>query len=129
MTSDSRARTGRPAAGGDLSYAQARIWFLDQLSPGGTDYVLPYALRLAGVLDAAAMEHAFAAVTARHAVLRTRYASDDGRPVQVVDEGAVVPLEVTDLRGLPREEADRRTTDLIDAQFARRSTCRCGPGC
>ncbi len=119
MTSDSRARTGRPAAGGDLSYAQARIWFLDQLSPGGTDYVLPYALRLAGELDVAAMRHALAAMVARHAVLRTRYLSEDGRPVQVVDEGAEVPLEVVDLRSLARDEADRRTTGLIDALFAR----------
>jgi amino acid adenylation domain-containing protein len=67
-----------------LSFAQERLWFLDQLDPGKATYTIPAALRLRGRLDVAALAASLAEVIRRHAVLRTIYAAEDGRPVQRV---------------------------------------------
>src|SRR4051794_6997672 len=81
-----------------LSFAQQRLWFLDQLEPGGTQYVIRVALRLTGPLDVMALERALSDLVARHQTLRTRFAADDsGRPYQIIDPPARVRLEVIDL--------------------------------
>ncbi|WFE36500.1 non-ribosomal peptide synthetase [Micromonospora sp. WMMD975] len=68
-----------------LSFAQRRLWFLDQVGDG-VDYLVPTALRLRGELDPDALSAALTRVVARHEVLRTRYvAGPDGEPAQVVD--------------------------------------------
>src|SRR6185436_19644310 len=56
-----------------LSFAQQRLWFLDQLEPGSAAYHIPAALRMRGALDIAALERAIGAIVARHEVLRTRF--------------------------------------------------------
>ncbi|MEU3416032.1 amino acid adenylation domain-containing protein [Streptomyces sp. NPDC006658] len=93
-TADRRAPI--TAAGSDgplpLSFAQQRLWFLDRLAPGATDYLVPIALRLRGPLHRPALTAALAALAERHAVLRTRYEERDGEPVQLVDPGARIPL-------------------------------------
>ncbi|MEV8097872.1 amino acid adenylation domain-containing protein [Kitasatospora sp. NPDC085879] len=122
MTTAPADRGGPPdsGAGTPLSYAQQRVWFLDQLTPGTVDYVLPYALRLAGVLDLPALRRALADLFAVHAALRTRYpVLDDGQPVQVVDDRAELRLDVLDLRELPETEREPRAEREIDAIFAR----------
>ncbi|WP_393062391.1 amino acid adenylation domain-containing protein [Streptomyces sp. LN549] len=69
-----------------LSFAQQRLWFLDQLTPGSAEYLVPFALRIRGELDADALGTAFTGLVARHEILRTRFVTDDsGRPSQVVD--------------------------------------------
>jgi amino acid adenylation domain-containing protein len=77
-----------------LSFSQERLWFLDALRPGGTEYLLPLTLRVRGRLDVAALSRSFDAFVARHEVLRTRYRSRDGVPVQLVGEPVAVPLPV-----------------------------------
>src|SRR4051812_45152049 len=67
-----------------LSYAQHRMWLLDQLRPGGTEYLMTPALRLRGRLDTVALRTALDALVARHEVLRTRYPLVAGEPIQVV---------------------------------------------
>ncbi|QFU89755.1 non-ribosomal peptide synthetase [Amycolatopsis sp. YIM 10] len=70
-----------------LSFAQQRLWLLDQLVPGSTDYLVVTAFRLRGRLDIGALTRAVTGVVARHEVLRTRYrAEPDGDPIQVVDD-------------------------------------------
>ncbi|HEX6862027.1 MAG TPA: amino acid adenylation domain-containing protein, partial [Thermoanaerobaculia bacterium] len=98
------------AAGRDLplSVAQQRLWFLDQLEPGSAAYNLPAAVGLSGRLSPAALVAALGQVVARHAMLRTRFASVAGRPVQRVAparEGVPFPLPLADLSGLPGEHA------------------------
>ncbi|MEV1178600.1 amino acid adenylation domain-containing protein, partial [Nonomuraea sp. NPDC049784] len=80
-----------------LSFAQQRLWFLDQLEPGSADYNVPIALRMSGPLDVAALRAALDAVVERHEVLRTRLVAVDGVAHQVVDPPSGFGLEVVEL--------------------------------
>src|SRR4029434_5714834 len=88
-----------------LSFAQARLWFLERLEPESTTYNLPAAWRLGGALDEAALERALGEVVRRHEALRTTFTEVDGSPVQVVAPVGGFALPVDDLSGLG--EADR----------------------
>ena len=103
-----------------LSYAQEQLCFLQKLESGLTAYNLPRVFRLAGRLDADAMEHAFRALIARHAILRTSFFEQDGVPMQRVQATVPFALERIDLSGLsaeaqkgPLDEALRRTAGHV----------------
>jgi amino acid adenylation domain-containing protein len=91
-----------------LSFAQERLWFLDQLEPGSTAYNLPAAVRLEGELDLPALARSLLAVTRRHATLRTTFAVDGELPVQVIAREPCLLLAFVDLAALPsgRTEAE-----------------------
>ncbi|MBB5857455.1 non-ribosomal peptide synthetase [Amycolatopsis umgeniensis] len=96
----------RPVArdgGLPLSFAQQRMWFLDQLDPGSVEYLIPLALRLSGPLSVDAFQRAVDRLAARHEVLRTRYVDQGGEPVQVVDPPGPVAFRLVDLTGRPTE--------------------------
>ena len=84
-----------------LSFAQQRLWFLDQLQPGSAEYNVPMPMRLARAgLDVAVLGAALSALTARHEVLRTRLvAGADGVPFQLIDPPSPFPLTVADVSG------------------------------
>ncbi len=112
-----------------LSFAQQRLWFLDQLEPGRAEYLMHCPLRLTGPLDADALRAAFTALVARHEILRTRFvADDDGEPVQTVDEPGPATLACHDLRTITeagaREVAARR---IVDADGLRPVDLATGP--
>ncbi|WP_054010855.1 amino acid adenylation domain-containing protein [Arthrobacter sp. ERGS1:01] len=67
-----------------LSYAQSRLWFLNQLDPGSADYNIALAVRLTGDLNTEALAQALDDLVARHEVLRTSYPATDGTPEQLV---------------------------------------------
>jgi amino acid adenylation domain-containing protein len=67
-----------------LSYAQQRLWFLNQLEPGNPFYNMPTLVRLRGSLDAGALRRALGEVVRRHEVLRTTFEVFEGQPAQVV---------------------------------------------
>ncbi|MDI5972481.1 amino acid adenylation domain-containing protein [Streptomyces sp. SL13] len=91
-----------------LSFAQQRLWFLDQLEPGGAEYLLPFGMHVTGPLDVPALESALSGLVARHEVLRTRFeAAADGQPAQIVGEPWQVTATVHDLRG-PAGAGDRQ---------------------
>ena len=96
---------GVTQGGQSLSFAQERLWFLDQLEPGSPLYNVPVAIRLEGQLAAAALGQALAGVVRRHASLRTTFHAASGRPVQVVAEASSVPvpLGIADLSVLGPE--------------------------
>ncbi len=102
-----------------LSYAQQRLWVLDQLEPGSALYNVPGALRLSGRLDVAALERSLGEIVARHEVLRTTFEQEEGLPVQRIGEPVLLPLAVVDLSAL---EPGARATEVqrLGGEEARR---------
>ncbi|MER5935700.1 amino acid adenylation domain-containing protein [Streptomyces sp. NPDC001928] len=103
-----------------LSYAQSRMWLLQQLDPASPAYNVCLAIRLRGPLDPAALRAALQGLIDRHEILRTRYpATADGTPEQIVDAGAQVEFATADLSGPPEEEQrDSRAAQLARAASA-----------
>ncbi|HEX7312964.1 MAG TPA: amino acid adenylation domain-containing protein [Pyrinomonadaceae bacterium] len=113
-----------PALGRDtnrfpLSYAQRRLWFIDQLRPGDSFYNMPFALRLRGALDADALAAALSEVVRRHETLRTTFARSGEEPEQLIHPPSSVPLPVVDLSDLPADERETEARRLA-AEEARR---------
>jgi amino acid adenylation domain-containing protein len=101
-----------------LSFAQQRLWFLEQLEPGSTVYNVPTAVRLSGALDTHALERAFDALVHRHESLRTTFQVANGSPVQVIDPRGHARLNGVDLSSFPdasRDEEARRWA-LVESQ-------------
>jgi amino acid adenylation domain-containing protein len=97
-----------------LSFAQERLWFLDQLEGGSAQYNIPAALRLGGALDVDALERALGEIVRRHESLRTVFREVDGGAVQVIVPFAGFTLPVDDLSGLHEragEEVRRRARE------------------
>src|SRR6185437_11269055 len=96
-----------------LSFAQQRLWFLDQFSPGGSGYVISFAVTLRGALDVETLSGAWTALVARHESLRTTFATVEGRGVQVVHPPAPVSLPVRDLSPLPVPQRQARLDEVL----------------
>ncbi|HEU4511146.1 MAG TPA: amino acid adenylation domain-containing protein [Pyrinomonadaceae bacterium] len=80
-----------------LSFAQQRLWLMDQVEPGNPSYNLGAALRVKGPLDIPALEASLNEIIRRHEILRTRFPSVEGRPVQVIADAVPLDLCVIDL--------------------------------
>ena len=80
-----------------LSFAQQRLWFIHQLEPDSAAYNVPIAVRLKGDLNIPALRQSVNDILERHEVLRTKFATRDGRPIQVIEEAAEVDLPVWDV--------------------------------
>ncbi|MDT5025008.1 MAG: hypothetical protein QOE61_1434, partial [Micromonosporaceae bacterium] len=102
-----------------LSFAQLRLWFLNEFEPDSAEYVTPIALRLSGELDAAALTRAVTALVARHESLRTTFESVDGRGRQVVHPPHDVPLPVLDLTGLSEQDRRRELDQILAEESSR----------
>jgi FkbH-like protein len=89
-----------------LSFAQQRLWFIDQLESNNTAYNTPAALRLTGRLNVAALRQAMGVVVQRHEVLRTSFHMFEGRPVQVIASPAPLPMLFSDLSYLTEAERE-----------------------
>ncbi|MGW7819955.1 non-ribosomal peptide synthase/polyketide synthase [Streptomyces puniciscabiei] len=130
-----RPGTGRPAivpaardgAAAPMSYAQQRLWFLEEFAPGGAEYITALALRLRGTLDTRALGAALTALVTRHESLRTTFDSADGHGVQIVHPPHEVPLPSHDLTGLPGAEREPALRRLLLAERTRPFDLREGP--
>ncbi len=102
--------------GAPLSFAQQRLWFLDQLEPGNCAYNMAAAIRLQGPLDTGALHGSLRAIVARHEALRTSFPMQDGRPTQRIAEAAECPLPVLDLSRLGSELRQREILRLASLE-------------
>lgn len=104
-----------------LSFAQQRLWFLDRLVGANPFYNQLAVMRLPSVVDCPTLERALRELIRRHESLRTRFASVDGQPVQIIEPELPFTLEVADLRHIPAEcreaEAVRRASEAAHQPF------------
>ncbi len=110
-----------------LSYAQQRLWFLDQLEPSGSFYNLPAAVRLRGALNVAALEQTLSEVVRRHEALRTTFVAVAGEPRQVIAPFTPVPLPVFDLSKLETAEREAETQRLLSEEASQPFDLARGP--
>ena len=120
-------RRAPDAGDAPLSFAQERIYFLDQLDPGTATYNLPSAVRIEGPLDAAALERALGEVVRRHEALRTVFVTVDGRPVQRILPHAPLRLSVEDLSVLPPDAREQAMRERVDTESLRPFDLATGP--
>jgi acyl carrier protein len=118
-----------------LSFAQQRLWFLDQYEPNGSVYNIPSALRLRGTLDIGALEQSLSEIIRRHESLRTTFSMVDGEPIQVIAPSVEFSLAVVDLTDHPVREEEtqrlvheeaRRPFDLAQGPLFRNKLVRLG---
>jgi hypothetical protein len=105
-----------PDAVPQLSFAQERLWFLDQLNPNSAVYNVPLAVNLPGPIDPQTLERSLNEVVRRHDVLRTTFATVDGRPVPTTQAKLDVRLQVHDLTSLPATEREARARVMLQQQ-------------
>lgn len=98
-----------------LSYAQQRMWFMEQLTPDTPLYNVPWATRLQGPIELEALEVAIQQVVARHEALRTLYEDTVGSPRQTILETAHIPLRFEDLRGHDLTSSPTVTDRVLEA--------------
>jgi len=109
----------RRAGSFPLSFAQRRLWFLDQLEPGTNLYNQPYAVRLEGRLEVAALEQSLKEIVRRHEVLRTSFILVDDEPVQVIEDAPALPLAIINLETFPAGERAAEARRLADEEAQR----------
>ena len=108
-----------------LSFAQARLWFLDRLHPGNVFYTIDVALRLDFAVDPALLQRCVDEVVARHEALRTTFETRQDEPVQVVHDVMPVHVPVVDVAGAPDPQA--AAVDVATAQARTPFDLRTGP--
>jgi amino acid adenylation domain-containing protein/FkbM family methyltransferase len=99
-----------------LSFAQRRLWFLEQLAPDSPFYNVPAALRLTGSLDTGALEQTLNEIVRRHEALRTVFPTRDGKPFQFINPPYQLTLEPLDLSELPDQEREAEARRLVDEE-------------
>jgi len=101
-----------------LSPAQQRLWLLDDVSEGGTEYNTGVGLRLSGVLDRAALRTALAGLVGRHESLRTTFDTVGGQGVALIAPSGEIPLEVVESDDAQRDSApDQVVAQLLSRPF------------
>jgi amino acid adenylation domain-containing protein len=98
-----------------LSFAQSRLWFLDQLKPNSAFYNIPAALRLQGQLQVTALQQSLREIIHRHSALRTNFITVDGQPVQIIHTETAWALSIVDGKDLPRGKQEIASQQLASS--------------
>ena len=109
------------------SYAQQRLWFLDQLEPGSPFYNIPSAVRLKGKLDVEALERSLNEIARRHETLRTIFEAKNDGPVQMIAPARSIALPIVDLSDVPETEREARLQELANEEAQRPFNLTTGP--
>ncbi|HVG06283.1 MAG TPA: amino acid adenylation domain-containing protein, partial [Thermoanaerobaculia bacterium] len=110
-----------------LSFAQQRLWFIDQLEPGSPLYNIPAALRVEGPLDPEVLALCLGEIVRRHEALRTTFAAAQGSPEQVIHPVVPTLLSVVDLAGLPERARETEALTLTGEEADRPFDLAHGP--
>ena len=130
MTPSDRRRTvpsSGVTSGAPLSFAQQRLWFLDQLTPNSAAYNISLVIELDGPLDVAALQYAVREIVRRHDALRTTFPCHRGVPQQHVQPAGAFVLDVQDVVTLAAEQGDAAIEALIGAETRRPFDLARGP--
>lgn len=100
----------------DLSQAQLRLWFLNEMEGASSTYNIPVALKLEGKIDVATLKKTVIEVVRRHEALRTTFDLHQGEPVQVIRPPVTVELPLIDLSDQPEEERQQKAQKLADEE-------------
>ncbi|MGZ4113193.1 MAG: non-ribosomal peptide synthetase, partial [Tumebacillaceae bacterium] len=100
-----------------LSYGQRALWFLQRMQPESTAYNISHAVRIAGELDAALLQEAFAQLVQRHAALRTVFVLENGEPIQRVQATGWSHFEKHDVRGLTETAVNDQLNEAAQVPF------------
>ncbi|MGQ4807000.1 D-alanine--D-alanyl carrier protein ligase [Candidatus Entotheonellaceae bacterium PAL068K] len=101
-----------------LSFAQQRLWFLDQLIGPSAAYNIPAGIHISGQLEIPLLERAFNEIVRRHEILRTTFPAVDGQPVQAIAPTLTLPLRFVDLQHVSKPQQDA-VVNRLAAQEAR----------
>ncbi|HSG38127.1 MAG TPA: condensation domain-containing protein, partial [Thermoanaerobaculia bacterium] len=111
-----------------LSFAQQRLWLIDQLQPGNPAYNIPLAVRLKGGIEADLLARIFTEIARRQEVLRTTFTvSGSGSPVQVIAPEPRIELPLYDLSDLPEAEREAQAGEILSREARRPFDLRRGP--
>src|SRR5207302_233762 len=117
-----------PGTGGlPLSFAQQRLWFIDQLEPDSSLYNMPVVLRMRGPLCVETLVRSFSAITRRHEALRTVFHRGGRGPLQVILPPSPFALPVVDLSTLPAARREARMLALVGEETGRPFDLSRGP--
>lgn len=109
------------------SYAQQRMWYVDQLEPGNPAYNVPWALRLRGVLDLRALQQSLDDVIKRHEILRTIFPVHEGNLRQKISPACQNRIAVVDLRDWNKDDQEREMQRLVNEEANRPFDLNTGP--
>ena len=102
-----------------LSFAQQRLWFLEQFHPGSDVYNIVVPIRISGALEIDTLRRGLEEIVRRHEVLRSRFVMQQGEPLQQVMEAEPVPLPLLDLGALSAVEQQITLDLFLDEQVHR----------
>ncbi len=109
------------------SFAQQRIWFLEQLESGTATYNMPMALQIKGQLYIPALEQSLVEIVRRHEILRTTFVDVDGKPFQDVYADCSLPLPLLDLRMYPEAQRMAEAFQFMTREAQRTFDLKTGP--
>jgi amino acid adenylation domain-containing protein len=116
-----------PGAASQMSFAQQRLWFLDQLEPGRPYYNVSFALRIGRPLAESVLRDSLREIIRRHEILRTTFMAVGGQPVQVVAPELDLSLRALDLRDRPASEREAEVQRLAGEQAQEPFDLAAGP--
>ncbi len=110
-----------------LSFAQQRLWFIQQLEPNSVTYNIPISVRLHGALNIVALRQSLEHIERRHEVLRTRFAMRGAQPIQLIREEVELDFSIWDVTALGEKEREREAHEIARQEARRPFDLQRGP--